>query len=296
MAIVALATSREDLEQRLGQHHRRRHRGRVATRRCAPRELKALGRDGDAAQGRDSPEPRADARRRAGVRARRAVRQHRARLQQHPRDPRRRWRSPTSSSPKPGFGSDLGAEKFFDIKCRVGGLNPEAAVLVATVRSLKMQGGADKRALGVGDLAALERGLPHLEHHIENVQPVRRPRRRRDQPVPGGHGGRAADGHGLRRAARRQGRALPRCGRRAARAARRSRARCWRSSRPARRELRADLRRRPAGPGEDRDDRQAGLWRRRRRLHAGGGPRHRSARDRSACSTRRCAWRRRSTR
>jgi formate--tetrahydrofolate ligase len=69
-----------------------------------------------------------------------------------------------------GFGSDLGAEKFFDIKCRVGGLNPEAAVLVATVRSLKMQGGADKRALTVGDVAALERGLPHLEHHIRSVR------------------------------------------------------------------------------------------------------------------------------
>ncbi len=69
-----------------------------------------------------------------------------------------------------GFGSDLGAEKFFDIKCRVGGLNPEAAVLVATVRSLKMQGGADKRTLSVGDLAALERGLPHLDHHIGNVR------------------------------------------------------------------------------------------------------------------------------
>ncbi|HTM24185.1 MAG TPA: formate--tetrahydrofolate ligase [Vicinamibacterales bacterium] len=69
-----------------------------------------------------------------------------------------------------GFGSDLGAEKFFDIKCRVGGLNPEAAVLVATVRSLKMQGGADKRALGVGDVQALERGLPHLEHHVRSVQ------------------------------------------------------------------------------------------------------------------------------
>jgi formate--tetrahydrofolate ligase len=69
-----------------------------------------------------------------------------------------------------GFGSDLGAEKFFDIKCRVGGLNPEAAVLVATVRSLKMQGGADKRALGIGDVQALERGLPHLEHHIRSVQ------------------------------------------------------------------------------------------------------------------------------
>jgi formate--tetrahydrofolate ligase len=69
-----------------------------------------------------------------------------------------------------GFGSDLGAEKFFDIKCRVGGLKPEAAVLVATVRSLKMQGGADKRALAIGDLAALERGLPHLDHHIRNVR------------------------------------------------------------------------------------------------------------------------------
>ncbi len=69
-----------------------------------------------------------------------------------------------------GFGSDLGAEKFFDIKCRVGGLNPEAAVLVATVRSLKMQGGLDKASLAREDLGALERGLPHLDHHVKNVQ------------------------------------------------------------------------------------------------------------------------------
>jgi len=69
-----------------------------------------------------------------------------------------------------GFGSDLGAEKFFDIKCRAGGLNPEAAVLVATVRSLKMQGGLAKTALDQEDLGALERGLPHLAHHIGNVQ------------------------------------------------------------------------------------------------------------------------------
>jgi formate--tetrahydrofolate ligase len=69
-----------------------------------------------------------------------------------------------------GFGSDLGAEKFFDIKCRFGGLKPEAAVLVATVRSLKMQGGLDKKQLTTEDVAALERGLPHLEHHIRNVQ------------------------------------------------------------------------------------------------------------------------------
>jgi len=69
-----------------------------------------------------------------------------------------------------GFGSDLGAEKFFNIVCRAGDLNPEAAVLVATVRSLKMQGGAHKSALDTEDLGALERGLPHLEHHVGNVR------------------------------------------------------------------------------------------------------------------------------
>jgi formate--tetrahydrofolate ligase len=69
-----------------------------------------------------------------------------------------------------GFGSDLGAEKFFNIKCRAGGLRPEAAVLVATVRALKMNGGAAKKELAREDLAALERGLPNLERHIENVR------------------------------------------------------------------------------------------------------------------------------
>ena len=69
-----------------------------------------------------------------------------------------------------GFGSDLGAEKFFDIKCRAGGLQPEAAVIVATVRSLKMHGGADRKNLGAENLDALERGLPNLEKHIENVR------------------------------------------------------------------------------------------------------------------------------
>jgi formate--tetrahydrofolate ligase len=68
-----------------------------------------------------------------------------------------------------GFGSDLGAEKFFNIKCRAAGLNPEVAVLVATVRALKLNGGANKSTLGTEDLAALERGLPNLEHHIHNV-------------------------------------------------------------------------------------------------------------------------------
>jgi len=69
-----------------------------------------------------------------------------------------------------GFGSDLGAEKFFDIKCRMGGLNPEAAVLVSTVRALKMHGGLDKKKLEGEDLGALELGLPNLEKHVENVR------------------------------------------------------------------------------------------------------------------------------
>jgi formate--tetrahydrofolate ligase len=69
-----------------------------------------------------------------------------------------------------GFGADLGAEKFFDIKCRFGGLKPEAAVVVATVRALKMHGGVKKDALGKADVAALTRGIVNLEAHVRNVQ------------------------------------------------------------------------------------------------------------------------------
>jgi formate--tetrahydrofolate ligase len=69
-----------------------------------------------------------------------------------------------------GFGADLGAEKFFDIKCRFGNLKPEAAVVVATVRALKMHGGVKKDALGTPDVAALERGMVNLEAHVKNVQ------------------------------------------------------------------------------------------------------------------------------
>lgn len=69
-----------------------------------------------------------------------------------------------------GFGSDLGAEKFFDIKCRFGGLKPDAAVLVATIRALKMNGGAKKTELAKEDLDALKKGVVNLEHHIANVR------------------------------------------------------------------------------------------------------------------------------
>jgi formate--tetrahydrofolate ligase len=69
-----------------------------------------------------------------------------------------------------GFGADLGAEKFLDIKCRFGGLNPEACVIVATVRALKMHGGADKKALGVPNVAQVEKGFANLARHVENVR------------------------------------------------------------------------------------------------------------------------------
>ncbi|GFN22924.1 formate--tetrahydrofolate ligase [Thermanaeromonas sp. C210] len=68
-----------------------------------------------------------------------------------------------------GFGADLGAEKFFDVKCRYGGLKPDVAVIVATVRALKMHGGVPKSDLAQENLAALEAGFANLEKHIENV-------------------------------------------------------------------------------------------------------------------------------
>ena len=71
-----------------------------------------------------------------------------------------------------GFGADLGAEKFFDIKCRMSGLRPSAVVVVATVRALKHHGGAAKSELGEENLAALERGLPNLLRHVENIKEV----------------------------------------------------------------------------------------------------------------------------
>jgi formate--tetrahydrofolate ligase len=69
-----------------------------------------------------------------------------------------------------GFGADLGAEKFFDIKCRFAGLKPEAAIIVATVRALKMHGGIKKDQLGVANPAAVQRGAENLRRHIRNVK------------------------------------------------------------------------------------------------------------------------------
>ena len=73
-----------------------------------------------------------------------------------------------------GFGADLGAEKFLDIKCRAAGLTPSAVVVVATVRALKMHGGLPKNALDHEDLAALEKGVPNLLRHVSNIRNVYR--------------------------------------------------------------------------------------------------------------------------
>ena len=71
-----------------------------------------------------------------------------------------------------GFGADLGAEKFLDIKCRMAGLTPDAVVVVGTVRALKMHGGLDKKQLANEDLAALEKGIPNLLRHVNNIKNV----------------------------------------------------------------------------------------------------------------------------
>ena len=73
-----------------------------------------------------------------------------------------------------GFGADLGAEKFLDIKCRMAGLKPDAVVVVATVRALKMHGGLDKKELGKEDFNALEKGVPNLLRHVSNIKNVYR--------------------------------------------------------------------------------------------------------------------------
>ena len=71
-----------------------------------------------------------------------------------------------------GFGADLGAEKFLDIKCRMAGLTPSAVVIVATVRALKMHGGLAKTELGTENLEALENGIPNLLRHVSNIKNV----------------------------------------------------------------------------------------------------------------------------
>src|SRR5262249_44731652 len=86
-----------------------------------------------------------------------------------------------------GFGADLGAEKFFDIKCRKIGLKPSAATIVATVRALKMHGGVAKEDLGKENVEALKKGIANLARHVENVRSFGVPAACRDHPLSARH-------------------------------------------------------------------------------------------------------------
>ena len=172
-----------------------------------------------------------------------------------------------------GFGADLGAEKFFDIKCRYGGLNPEAAIVVATVRALKMHGGVKKENLGAPDVAALQRGMVNLEAHVKNVQKFGVPAGCGAEPLhlrhPGGAGRRAGRVQELGRPGRAerglgQGWGRGRGGREG------GAGRAGRGEEP----VPAALRREPAHQEEDREDRDRDLRGRRRRLLRDGREEH----------------------
>ena len=138
-----------------------------------------------------------------------------------------------------GFGADLGAEKFLDIKCRLAGLRPNAVVIVATVRALKSHGGVPKAELNTENLDALEKGLPNLLHHVNTIRGTYHlPCVVAINAFPHRHGSRAAARGGQVPGARRARRALRGLGQRAAKAARRWLKRsCACASSPARRNL-----------------------------------------------------------
>ena len=171
-----------------------------------------------------------------------------------------------------GFGADLGAEKFFDIKCRKANLHPAAAVVVATVRALKMHGGVAKEDLKKENVEALKKGLrqsrpPHRQH-----EEVRRADRRRRQSLRGGHRSRGRGHQGLLPRAWRRGLQMHALGRRfeGHRGTRPSRIR---DGRQGHEPVHADLRRRPAAVGEDPHHRPRDLpGRRHRRRQVGARP------------------------
>ena len=166
MAIFCLATDLADLKARLGRIVVGYNlRGRTGNRRPDRRG----GRHGRPAERRHRSEPGADAGEQPGHHPRRALCQHRPRLQQrdgHPAEPGAGGLRVTEA----GFGADLGAEKFLDIKCRKAGLNPSAVVLVATVRALKHHGGCPKDQLGVPSVDYLAAGVPNLLRHLDNMK------------------------------------------------------------------------------------------------------------------------------
>ena len=138
---------------------------------------------------RDKAQSRSDSRGDARSRPRRSVRQHRARLQLRDRDAARQWRLGDYAVTEAGFGADLGAEKFLDIKCRLAGLSPVGGRDRGDcARAEDARRTCRKASSGKEDLAALEAGLPNLLRHVKNIREVYRlPRGRGGQPLPDGH-------------------------------------------------------------------------------------------------------------
>ena len=171
-----------------------------------------------------------------------------------------------------GFGADLGGEKFIDIKCRKTGLKPDAVVLVATIRALKMHGGVKKEDLKTENLKALEAGMSNLQRHVENVQQVRPGAGDLDQPLQRRHRCRDRAGQvGLRQARRRGGDGRPLGRGRQGRG--RRRARGGQGGRERQEQHEAALSRRHAAARKDPHHRQGDLPRpRHRRRQAGARP------------------------
>ena len=167
MAIFCLAKDLDDLQQAARQHHRRLY----PRAQAGPRQRTEGARRHDrAAEGRDRAQPGADAGGHAGLHPRRPVRQHRPRLQLGARPRPTALKLADYVVTEAGFGADLGAEKFLDIKCRKAGLEPDCVVIVATIRALKMHGGVKKDDLKKEDLKALEAGMANLQRHVENIK------------------------------------------------------------------------------------------------------------------------------
>ena len=199
MAIFCLATDLKDLQRRLGNIVVGQTRAREPV---TARDSQGRRRDDRAAQGRARPEPGADPGKQPRHHPRRAVREHRPRLQLGHRHQSvaqarglRRHRS--------RLRADLGAEKFFDIKCRKAGIAPDAVVLVATLRALKMHGGVVLADLGREDVAAVRAGCANLARHLANLKQFCSSGGRRGEPVLGRH---ASGASGRRRCRRRAGR------------------------------------------------------------------------------------------
>jgi formate--tetrahydrofolate ligase len=179
MAILCLATSAKDLEARLG----RIVVGTPPRASPSPQRPRRGAGDDRAAPRRPHAQPRADPRGHARGRARRALRNI-AHGCNSILATRLALAYGDDVVTEAGFGFDLGAEKFLDIKCRVGGLWPRGVVLVATHRALKMHGGVPVARAGDPDVGALDRGLDHLGKHLETLAHLRAPRGGGRQRLP----------------------------------------------------------------------------------------------------------------